>query len=498
MSGASARITEAEAAFLYRETSSAPLQQINLSGIDGELDAEALKTLLARRLHRLPRSRQRLINVPLGLAQPLWVDAHDFDIDQHVAEVQLAAGAGMGEVFQAAAQVAIAPLNRQRPLWRMVLLRGMPGRTVLVSVAHLALLAHRSMLDWLQGLLDLQQESRHDDIPPPWKPHPAPSDLKLASDAIADNTRGFGERATTLQGFTARHQELLSQATEVLSRFVLQPALLAPWNEMPVNMVRNFDFVVLPMTAVRQARSRLGGTANELLLSTVAEALSRYLARQDQDILRFMCPVIVRREGEQGSVGTILSAMFPSFGVPQLSMVERLGEVRQQLGQMHNSREAQALALLSELAPPLPPMLNPAQQLHDWPTLDFVTFNPMSWLQQFTPRLTPELPDLGWSWSGQKTNLQVAASAETAGFNLMCQTVTGPQTPHYLAGCPVAFHLNFPTLAANLGLGVSIVTYNQSVYLCLSSASPVPVDLSRLGVLLRQCFAELLHGDSPN
>ncbi|MEM7001904.1 MAG: hypothetical protein AAF529_14040, partial [Pseudomonadota bacterium] len=59
-------------------------------------------------------------------------------------------------------------------------------------------------------------------------------------------------------------------------------------------------------------------------------------------------------------------------------------------------------------------------------------------------------------------------------------------------------HLNFPTLAANLGLGVSIVTYNQSVYLCLSSASPVPVDLSRLGVLLRQCFAELLHGDGPN
>jgi hypothetical protein len=44
---------------------------------------------VAERIPLVPVLRRKLLNVPLGLDQPYWIDDPDFDIEYHVRELAL-------------------------------------------------------------------------------------------------------------------------------------------------------------------------------------------------------------------------------------------------------------------------------------------------------------------------------------------------------------------------------------------------------------------------
>src|SRR4051812_44372805 len=60
----------------------------------GELGAEEGRRLLAERLHLIPPFSWRLIEVPLGLDLPYWVEDPKVDLDFHVRESTLPAPGG--------------------------------------------------------------------------------------------------------------------------------------------------------------------------------------------------------------------------------------------------------------------------------------------------------------------------------------------------------------------------------------------------------------------
>jgi diacylglycerol O-acyltransferase len=51
----------------------------------GTLTLEAVRDLVAERIHLLPPFRWRLAEVPLGLDLPYWVDDENFDLEFHTA-----------------------------------------------------------------------------------------------------------------------------------------------------------------------------------------------------------------------------------------------------------------------------------------------------------------------------------------------------------------------------------------------------------------------------
>src|SRR3954467_1000226 len=65
------------------------------------------------RLGRAPRYRQKLLGVPLGVSEPVWVDDPDFDVMQHVHR------AGSSDFREAADMVLSQPLDHGRPLWEL-------------------------------------------------------------------------------------------------------------------------------------------------------------------------------------------------------------------------------------------------------------------------------------------------------------------------------------------------------------------------------------------
>src|SRR5690349_25145271 len=64
------------------------------------LDLARLTRLLEDRLHLVPVMSRRLLEVPLGLDQPYWIDDADFDIEYHVREVALPAPGNEAQLAQ--------------------------------------------------------------------------------------------------------------------------------------------------------------------------------------------------------------------------------------------------------------------------------------------------------------------------------------------------------------------------------------------------------------
>jgi len=69
----------------------------------------------------------------------------------------------------------------------------------------------------------------------------------------------------------------------------------------------------LPLNAVKAVRDRLGGTVNDVVLSTITAALRAYLERAglnpDRIELRAMLPVNVRRSDEHLKLGNRVSML---------------------------------------------------------------------------------------------------------------------------------------------------------------------------------------------
>ena len=87
------RLSGLDSAFVYGESQRIPLHVGSLALLDATPTAGSrgwtstsseFARGIARRLHLIPRFRQRLLEVPYDLARPVWVDDPAFRIEDHV------------------------------------------------------------------------------------------------------------------------------------------------------------------------------------------------------------------------------------------------------------------------------------------------------------------------------------------------------------------------------------------------------------------------------
>src|SRR5215216_101956 len=83
------RLSGTEAAFLYLETPSTHMQVsgtlvLDPTTMEGGYSFEAVRRLLSDRLHLLPPFRRRVVDVPLGVGHPVWIEDPAFDLGAHL------------------------------------------------------------------------------------------------------------------------------------------------------------------------------------------------------------------------------------------------------------------------------------------------------------------------------------------------------------------------------------------------------------------------------
>ena len=157
----------------------AVLDGSSLLDTDGRFRIEAIREAVAGRLHLVPRLRQLLYVPPRRLGGPLWVDAANFDLVNHIAELRLPRPGDEAKLLLATEQLRQRRLDRSRPLWQMWFLTGLPDRRVGLFVRM-----HHAIADGMAGVATIAKflDAAPDAIPaspPAWTPGPVPTDGEL-------------------------------------------------------------------------------------------------------------------------------------------------------------------------------------------------------------------------------------------------------------------------------------------------------------------------------
>src|SRR3954469_18392770 len=121
MSNGGGRLAPQDVSFLSLETPRSAMHvgtvAIFAPPADGGFDHEQLVDLVARRIAGAPRYRQKVRTVPGHLANPVWVDDENFDVNYHVRRSALPRPGSEEQLRELVGRVQSRQLDRSRPLW---------------------------------------------------------------------------------------------------------------------------------------------------------------------------------------------------------------------------------------------------------------------------------------------------------------------------------------------------------------------------------------------
>jgi hypothetical protein len=114
------------------------------------------------RMHLLPPLRRRLVQGPLKLGDPHWIEDPAFDLDNHLRRAAIPSPGSMRELAEFAGDLAGRLLERSKPLWEVVLVEGVEGGriAVVVKVHHAAMDGGQVVALLLGCLFDPTPEGR--------------------------------------------------------------------------------------------------------------------------------------------------------------------------------------------------------------------------------------------------------------------------------------------------------------------------------------------------
>ncbi|MEM9748518.1 MAG: wax ester/triacylglycerol synthase family O-acyltransferase, partial [Actinomycetota bacterium] len=339
------RMTAADAVFLRIETEHEPQHVGSLSlfeggplrDADGAIRLDELRRHVERRLHRVPRLRQRVQEVPLSQGRPVWVDDEQFDIEYHVRLTSLPRPGSRQQLLDLMSRVQAIPLDRDRPLWEMWFIDGLADdRVGLMLKTHHALGDGIANVDLALALVDLEPDPPPDDDVRTWYPREATPRSDLLAEALVEQAArpwAIGRRAL---GAVRNPRPAIDGASDVVRtvRDFLSKPEPAPWNRA-VGGQRRWVSACVPLTSVREVRGHHTATINDVVLAACSGALRVFLAdrnaRPDGTPLRAMVPVSLRAEDEHGdTLGNRISLILVDLPIGESDPVARLADVHEQ------------------------------------------------------------------------------------------------------------------------------------------------------------------------
>jgi len=256
---------------------------------DEALSVERVRDVVRYELQRLPRFRQRL--APLRRwRRPRWVDAPDIDWAEHISERRCPDGPD--GLRRTVAELAETLMRRDRPLWRIVMVRDVePGQHAMI------LLLHHAVADGIGTVVQALNLFRPR-IEPPGTPGRALGRIRLAAATVV----GLAQLATD-------------------GGVGVRPA---------ASSRREFATADLDLAAVRSVASAKGVRVTDLVLALVAEAVAEThpeLSSHVRGRLRVAVPLTVRGPGTAAETNATAGVMvdLPVDGRPIDELIAEIG-----------------------------------------------------------------------------------------------------------------------------------------------------------------------------
>ena len=452
------KMSAVDTAWLRMDRPSNLMQIVGVMIFDGALDEARLRAAIEQRMLGYARFRQVVSQQNGGYA---WRDDPDFDLDHHLRRAVLPGAGGQAELERFVADLASTPLNPSRPLWEMHLVDTSIGGQALVTRIHHSIADGIALVGVLLSMADdspqplprsTRKTARNDEAHDPfwlgiWRP---------ATDAMLN-----GIRLST--NLWAKYVGLVTNPLQALEYSRLGTAIAGEIGKlalMPDDSPTRFKgkpgtskrvawSAPISLPEVKAVGRVLGCSVNDMLLSAAAGALRGYLADKGDAVegveIRALVPVNLRRPQDQGQLGN-------RFGLVALELP--VG-IENPLARLYATRD-RMLALKDSMQAPL--------------TLAILGAVGMA------PKIA------------QAKVLDLLASKATA----VMTNVPGPQQALYVAGARLRQPLFWVPQSGDIGMGVSILSYDNRVQFGLITDKGLVPDPEQVVARFASEFEKLL------
>lgn len=457
------RLDAADSWYLYLETPTVHLHVVGVVVIDpttapgGSLSFRQLRRHVARRFHQIASLRRRLVEVPLGIDHPVWIEDPDFDLDDHLHHHVLSRP-GEDHLAEWVGRFCSQQLDRAKPLWDMVYVEGVaPDRAALVTKMHHTIVDGISGLSVMSALLDLEPEPGYPEPEIDWRPDPVPSPVESAIDATVDRLRdplrplrAMVRTGRSAMGITRAGVEARLGGGERAAGPLNAPR--TPFNATLTSR-RSVAFGTASLADIKAVKNAFGVTVNDVVLAACTHGLRSYLERCGSLPARpLVCSVPVsvhRRPGEEDHGHEAHAAATNRVSNMFVHLPVHLDDPVDQLRAVHAGASS-------------------AKQVQD--VLDPGTIGDVVDL------IPPPLFHLGASaWSRLGVSDRVPPV-----HNLIVSNVRGAPVPLYLAGARVIGLYPFGPLMEGTALNVTVLSIEDEMCIGLISCPELVPDLEHV------------------
>ncbi len=442
------QLTGLDGSFLYMETATS-FGHVNGLGIysrpSPEYDPyEAVYERYASFVGRLEPMRRRVVEVPMQLDHPYWIDDADFDLDFHVRHLSIAPPGRVDQLGEQISRIVGRPMDRSRPLWEVYVIEGLEsGRWALLTKYH------HATIDGASGvmMMMLMHDSTPDAPPlgdsPPWIPDVVPGDLELLRRSLGNLARnpvklvrtGLRIVRDTAEGAGITSIGAVAREAGTVIRRLVSPgdgprvalpvsgAPPTPWNRS-ITAHRRFAVRSASLSNLKRLKDATGGTLNDVVMAISAGALREYLLRHDalpDRPLRAMVPVSIRTGEEEDVWTNRVSGIVADLPTDCDDPIERVARCRASMDAAKRQFElvpADALADMTQYASPV--------------------------VATAAIRLASQLR---------------LANRVTMPINVIISNVPGPRQPLYFSGAQLEQYIPVSTIAEGMGLNITVHSY---------------------------------------
>ena len=460
-------MSDADAILWYIERD--PLLRSTITAVvmlDRVPDRARFDDSVANMVANIVRMRQRVVDEPGHLAAPRWVEAAGLDLGFHYQWMRLAGRRPtLGQALDFASRVAERAFDRDRPLWDLTVIEGLPGGKAMVVLRfHHTIADGLGLVQMMQHMVQLEPEPVDSGAPDPAAPAPVAPDLVTLAPVAPEAApplipwRSMARRITTdahtslsvgrtsfdlARCFVAHPvgtTKSVARLTDSVYRLI-KPATtpLSPLLS-PRSMSRQFNTVQIPLDDVKRASKATGTTLNDIFVAGVLTGVVDYHRALGQEAaeIRVHIPVSIRGGADANKATN-------QFVPTRLTLPLTEMDVRRRLSTVHD------ILALGKAEPVLPHLA----------------------------AITGAVGRLG-----PQAAVSIIGSM-MKGVDLLASNVPGPQFPVWVAGSQVEAVYGFGPLGG-AAINVTLLSYDGMLDIGVNSDRAAVTQPDRLAALIEK------------
>ena len=438
------KMSTVDTAWLRMDSDGNLMMIVSVLMFDQPLDKVRFRQTMRKRFLPYSRFRSRVVQDLTGA----WWQEQEIDLDQHILHSRLPSAKGHGNKIaleRLVGELSATPLDPDKPLWQMHVVDNCVGddgkvRQAVIIRIHHCIADGIALVGVLLSMFDpVRNGAQQDAVDGEELDGTGDMDDNPWMQILQPVTKATINAINLSTSMMTKYLLSLAESNKLLGRFADLAHMTSQLTQDAIKLLAMGDdsktrlkgkphgtkhvawSEPLPLEEVKAIGKVLGSSINDVLMASVAGAIGSYLRAKgdciaDDTEMRAMVPVNLRKSDRQEKLGNAFGLVPLVLPVGIEDPIARLDEVRRRMGELKGGYQALvAMAVLGVLGA--------------------------------TPRQM------------QSEIQNYYAKKATA----VMSNVPGPQAPLYLAGSQLEQIMFWVPQSGDIGVGVSILSYNGGV-----------------------------------